>query len=50
MKSFKLVGASSNLVSNLEMFMLIGNVCSYVVLLLISGNCSDSIRLGNMSK
>ena len=45
-----LVAVFSNVVSNLEMLMLIGNVCSYVVLFLISENCSDSVRLGNMSK
>ena len=45
MKSFKLVGAVSNVLSNPEIFRVIGNVCSYVVLFLISRILSDSVRL-----
>ena len=50
MKSFKLVGEFSNVLSKPEIFRLIGKVCSYMVLFLINGNYNDSVRLGNMSK
>ena len=50
MKSFKLVGAFSNVLSKPEIFRLIGKVCLYVVLFLIIRNCNDSVRLGNMYK
>ena len=49
-RSFKLVGAASKAVSNLEIFRVTGNVCPYVVLFLISRNSSGSVTLGNMSK
>ena len=50
MKSFKLVGAFSNVLSKPEIFRLIGKVCLYIVLFLIIRNCNDSVRLGNISK
>ena len=50
MKSFKLVDAVSNMLSNPEIFRAIGSVSSYVVLFVISGNLSDSDRLGSISK
>ena len=49
MKSFKLVDACNSVLSNPEIFKLIGKICSYVVLFLISGTCSDSVELGNIS-
>ena len=49
MKLFKLVGVVSNVLSNPEIFRVIGNVCLYVVLFVISRNSSDSVRFGNMS-
>ena len=49
MKSFKLVDACSRVLSKPEIFKLIGKTCLYVVLFLISGTCSDSVKLGNMS-
>ena len=50
MKFFKVVGALSNVLSNPEIFRVTGNVYSYVVLVLISRNSSDSVTLGKMSK
>ena len=37
MKSFKLVDACNNVLSKPEIFRLIGKICLYVVLFLISG-------------
>ena len=46
-KSFRLVGTCSNDLSKPEILKLSSEVCSYVVLSLISGN--DTWRLGNAS-
>ena len=50
MKSFKLVTEFSNVLSKPKIVRLIGKVCSYVVLFLITKNCNDSVKLGNISK
>ena len=50
MKSFRLVGAFNNVLSKPVMLKLIDKVYSYVVLFLSNGRCSDSVRLGNMSR
>ena len=50
MKSFKLVDAYNNVLSKPEILMLTGKICSYVVLFLISGTYSDSVKLGSISK
>ena len=45
MNSFRSVVAVSNILSNLEMFMEMGRVCSNVVRVLITGNSKDSVKL-----
>ena len=50
MKSLKLVDACNNVLSKPAIFRLIGKICSYVVLFLISGTYTDSVKLGNISK
>ena len=50
MTSFKLVDAWNNVLPKPEIFRLIGKICLYVVLFLISGTCSDSVELGNIPK
>ena len=49
-KSFKLVDTCSSVLSKPEIFKLIGKICLYVVQFLISGTCSDSVELENISK
>ena len=50
MKSFRLVDACNNVWLKPEILKLAGKICLYVVLYLISGTCSDSVKLGNISK
>ena len=50
MKSFKLPDACNDVLSKPEILKLMGKICSYVVLFLINGTCSDSVKLESISK
>ena len=50
MKSFKVVDACNDVLLKPEILKFTGKICSYVVLFLISRTCSDSVKLGSISK